>query len=186
MGSFYTSLTLKGPTQSKILKWLEDRPAYVSTTIKSVTTILDEKSESQGDELAGFAMLLSKHFCCPVLAVLNHDDDILYFVLYENGERLDEYNSNPGYFENGVSDANPRGGKASLLAKMFDVKDEISIETILRGIDYVFAMDRHRDLAIALGLPEYAVGIGYEYLAAGDLPPWISEDKYTHTGSTAG
>jgi hypothetical protein len=109
--------------------------------------------------------------------LLNHDDDILYFELYVNGEKTDEYNSNPAYFGEDAPDE-PTGGNAARLAAAFGTTDVAAIESALRKPDYIFATDRHRDLAAALGLPEFSVGIGFTYAEAGDPPPWVAEGTY--------
>ena len=179
MGSFYTSHTLRGPSQAEVLSWLKGRPSLVSSSERSFTTVLDEACESQdGEELAALGASLSEHFKCPVLAVLNHDDDILYFELYVNGKKSDEYNSNPAYFGEEVEEDAPSGGSAALLAEAFGASDAGRVEAILRNSEYVFAMERHRDLAAALGIPEFAVGVGYTYASAGDPPPWVAEGTY--------
>ena len=49
--------------------------------------------------MAELGTRLSLEFGCPVLAVLNHDDDILWYQLFENGKLADEYDSTPGYFD---------------------------------------------------------------------------------------
>jgi hypothetical protein len=179
MGSFYTSHTLRGPPQAEVLARLKGRSSYVSTSERSFTTVLDEACESQDiEELAALGANLSEHFKCPVLAVLNHDDSILYFELYESGKKSDEYNSNPAYFGEEAEDNGPSGGNAALLAAAFGASDTNAIEAILRGSEYVFATERHQDLAAALGIPEFAVGIGYTYAEAGDPPPWVPEGTY--------
>jgi len=184
MGSFYTSHTIRGPSQKQLLEWLADRSAYVSTTDRSVTTVLDEECESQdGESLASLAQQLSEHFKCAVLAVLNHDDDILYFELYENGEKTDEYNSSPAYFGEEVEDDGPAGGNASRLAAAFGASNQESVEAVLRKSDYVFATERHRDLFAALGLPAASVGLGFSYVEAGDLPPWAPNGYFARSGS---
>lgn len=187
MGSFYTSHVVRGPSQSQVLSWLKERPAYVSVTQSGTTVVLDAACESQdGEELAALAAGLSAQFNCPVLALLNHDDDILYFELYEGGEKTDEYNSSPGYFGEGDPEAAPSGGDAARLASVFGVTDSVRIEAALRNPDYVFAMERHRDLAAALGLPEFSVGLGYTYVEADDFPLGITQDVYTHSGKSEG
>src|SRR5262245_39868131 len=136
MGSFYTSHILRGPSQDQVLDWLEQRPAYVSVTEAGNTVVLDAACESQdGEELAGLAARLSGEFQCPVLALLNHDDDIFYFELYEGGKKTDEYNSSPGYFE-GDPKAGPSGGDAARLARIFGVTDSARVERVLRKRDY--------------------------------------------------
>ncbi|MCV2423703.1 hypothetical protein [Paucibacter sp. DJ2R-2] len=187
MGSFYTSHTLRGPSQRQVLDWLDGRSAFVSQTDREMTTVLDEACESQdGEDLAGLALQLSAHFHCPVLAVLNHDDDILYFELYEDGEKTDEYNSSPGYFDEEVEDNSPRGGDALRLAAVFGASDAAAIETVLRNPDYVFAMERHDALATALGLPKQCIGIGFNYADAGEFPPGTAPEYFSRSGGSGG
>jgi len=185
MGAFYTSHTLRGPSRDDLLAWLADRDAFVSTTQRSLTTILDAACESQDvRELADLAKRLSAHFQCPVLAVLNHDDDILYFELYERGEKTDEYNSSPAYFSDDAGGPNePVGGNANRLAAVFESDDAAAIEFILRkpSSDYVFQTQRHRDLAAALGLPGFSVGVGYNYAQADHATPGIPKGTYVLT-----
>jgi hypothetical protein len=180
MGSFYTSHTLKGPSREEVVSWLGDRPAYVSKSERSFVTVLDEACESQdGAILAALGASLSEQFKCPVLAVLNHDDDILYFELYENGEKSDEYNSTPAYFNEDAEDDAPCGGDATRLASAFGAVDPKAIESVLRRADYTFASERHLHLAAALGVPEFSVAIGYGYAAEND--PRVVEGGYVST-----
>lgn len=177
MGSFYTNITLRGPTQHEVADYLiqADRIAYVSPTVKRITVVYDADSESQDTSVMGrLASELSNHFQCPSLAILNHDDDLLVYQLYEAGKLIDEYDSSPGYFDGELSA--PIDGDAKKLGQAFDVKHNIAqIESILRKPSYeedgyLFATDRHRELAQALGIPSFAVGLGYEYIEARDIP----------------
>lgn len=182
MGSFYTSHTLRGPSQAEVLSFLKDRSALVSRAEGGFVTVLDEACEEQdGEVLSEVARSLSSKFQCPVLAVLNHDDDVLYFELYENGTKTDEYNSTPSYFDEEVEDSGPSGGDAERLATAFGGKDLSKIEEVLRNEEYVFAHERHHDLAELLGFPAFSVAIGYTYAAAGELPPGTTENAYAHT-----
>jgi hypothetical protein len=181
LGSFYTNHTVRGPSQSKLLEWLRDRPAYVSKSERGLSVVLDAESEDQdGEVLAGLASEISGQLNCHVLAVLNHDDDVLYFELYENGEKIDEYNSSPAFFNESAESDEPTGGNAALLSTIFGASDQGKVEAALRG-DYVFAFERHRDLALALGLPMYSVGLGYNYVSEGDLPPDAPDGEYKHS-----
>jgi hypothetical protein len=184
VGSFYTSHTLKGPSQPEILEWLKDRPAYVSRTDQSVTMVLDEACETQdGQLLSELAQELSATFKCPVLAVLNHDDDVLYMELYVAGEKTDEYNSSPGFFDESVDDDAPTGGDAEGLCKAFASGDPEAVEQVLRGSDYVIATARHQELVKALGLPSYLFGIGYNYASNADFPPTTPAGCYEHSAA---
>jgi hypothetical protein len=181
LGSFYTNHTVRGPSQAQLLEWLHDRPAYVSKSNGGVSVVLDAECEDQdGEVLASLASKMSNEFNCYVLAVLNHDDDVLYFELYENGDKIDEYNSSPAFFDDSAESDEPTGGNAEHLCKVFDAKDPGKVEAALRG-DYVFAFERHRDLAVALGLPMYSVGLGYNYVSEGDLPPDAPNGEYKHS-----
>ncbi len=183
MGSFYTSHTLRGPTQAEVLDFLKGRTALVSRSENGCVTVLDEACESQdGELLADLAAMLSANFQCPVLALLNHDDDILYLELYESGEKTDEYNSSPGYFDEAAEDIGPSGGDANRLAQVFQVADVNKVEDALRNDTYVLAIKRHHDLALALGLPTCSVGTGFRYAASGELPPGVPDGAYVHTG----
>jgi hypothetical protein len=165
-----------------VLARLNNRPVFVSETNAGFTIVLDAACESQdGKVLAELGASLSAQFHCPVLAILNHDDDILYFELYENGEKTDEYNSSPAYFsEDEDAGEEPIGGNAPRLAAVFGASDASRIERVLRASaeDYMFQTDRHRDLAEALGVPAFWVGVGHTYAKEGDLPPWVPAGTY--------
>jgi hypothetical protein len=182
MGSFYTNHTVRGPSQQELLDWLGTRPALVSKTQARTTVVLDAACEDQdGEKLAELAAQISSHFRCAVLAVLNHDDDILYFELYENGQKTDEYNSNPAYFSEDAEPDEPSGGDATRLCSVFGAADPGNVDTVLRKTEYVFATERHHALALALGLPLHSVGLGYNYVSEGDLPPGCPNGEYRHS-----
>lgn len=171
MGSFYTNHTVRGASQQDLLEWLGPRSALVSKTFGNTSVLLDAACESQDSRLlAKLAAQVSSHFACPVLAMLNHDDDILYFELYESGKKTDEYNSNPNCFDedDDVEPGGPVGGDAVRLCGVFGAGDPVKVEAILRSLKFVFARERHRALAEALALPLCAVGFGYNYASADD------------------
>jgi hypothetical protein len=181
MGSFYTNVALKGPTQAAVVEHLraQGRDAYVAPTLGGVTVVYDAACESQDQRiLASLAAELSRTFACSALAALVYDDDFLVYLLFQGGTQVDEYNSDPMYFENGEPEA-PRGGDAGALCAAFGAATEVArVEAILRawaGPDgdpgaspYLFAQFRHRDLARALGLPERLCALGYLYVAQGE------------------
>jgi hypothetical protein len=171
MGNFYTNISLKGPNQGEVVGYLNGihRRTFVSPTVNDVTVVFDEESDSQDTEILGkSAAELSKHFDCVALAVLNHDDDILWYQLHQSGELTDEYNSDPNYFVGGHSD--PSGGDAVKLCSAFGTEQgsETKMAEILRG-QYVFAIERHQELVNALGISQLAVGVGYNYMVSGDM-----------------
>lgn len=120
---------------------------------------------------------------CYVLSALNHDDDILWLSLYENGELSDVYDSFPTYFEGYFSA--PKGGDATRLCKFAATKNsEHRVEEILRkphnGEGYVIETERHADLVAALGLPTFSVGVGYRYLERGEIPEGLRLEDFKH------
>jgi hypothetical protein len=145
---------------------------------------------------------LSNALQCAALALMVHDDDILYFELMERGQTIDRYDSCPGYFEPNASPEQlaPTGGNAELLCRVFDAQARRSeVETILRksrgsddGDAYLFESRRHRDLCYALNIPTWAVHFGYHYLSnhylsnhylsKQPLPTGLSPDEVVQVG----
>jgi hypothetical protein len=183
VGSFYTNITLRTPDTDRVEAALRQvrRTAFIAPPSEGCTVVFDEASESQDlDILGALAMHLSRACGCPALAVLNHDDDVFIYLLYEAGELVDEYNSAPSYFDDDADlDASPSGGDAERLTRIFGSSGESSqVEHVLRaptGTDdgFVFATDRHRELARVLGVPSSAVGAGFTYLSEGEVPEGI-------------
>ena len=249
MGNFYTNVTLKTGDRNRVIEFLRSsrREAYVSNPANGFVAICDAETESQDEGiLCGLASSLSRNFAVPALAVLNHDDDILCYYLFDRGSEVDRYNSCPGYFEGDVQE--PDGGDSSLLvqtlgarctpaeldailraaepaltgeqmaqmeriqkdfavyqeqikalfakhpsllqnpdgpggAEMKAIQEKIEKEITSKyssfagGGKYAFAVERHTDLIRVLGLPECAVGTGYNYLKEGDAPV----EEFEHT-----
>jgi hypothetical protein len=193
MGSFYTNIALRNVTQEQVVQTLQKtrRHAFVSPTKKGITVVYDKKCEQQDTKfLSDLALSLSCELRCVAWGVLNHDDDVLWYVLCSNGEYADSYNSAPDYFdEDGESDPSlPKGGDAKALASLLNNgKGGRKIDLILRRSDseddgYVFASDRHRELAEALGIPFTLVSIGYESISSGQFPDDLRIDDFAPVG----
>ena len=180
MGGFYTNYTLRGPSQKAVTSALAGRKAIVSPQSSGCVVAYDEASDDQdGDAIAALASHLSGSLNCPVLAVLDHDDDILWYQLYEDGRLTDEYDSTPGYFDPSAEPSAPSGGDAERLCRAFGAVDVAAVETVLRkspfdGDGYAFAHERHADLVRALGLPEFAVLKAYASFERGEYPEGLS------------
>lgn len=178
MGNFYTSYTVRGPSQASVAAFLAGRSAIVTPVEASCVVVFDEESEEQNQEvIAELASRLSREFGCPVLAVVNHDDDILWYQLHLNGERADEYDSSPGYFDGDVTA--PSGGDAQQLCQAFEVDAVAEVGRVLSkaALDedgYVFAIERHADLVGALGIPSFATA-GFSQIVAGEVPEDLEE-----------
>jgi hypothetical protein len=180
MGSFYVNYTVRSADQLAVVKCLKGRSAYVTSVKDGALVVVDEAAETQeADAVREVAELLSTSLKTAVLAALNHDDDMLWLGLFENGRLTDEYNSAPAYFDGGTDP--PTGGNARTLCAAFGrTGKEKEVESVLREASteedgYVFAMERHADLVEALGLPAFAVGCGFNYVEEGELPEGLSE-----------
>jgi hypothetical protein len=172
---------------------LAGRPALVTSLHEGCVVVFDEESDEQNDEIiAELASRLSGQFCCPLLAVTNHDDSILWYQLYLSGELVDEYNSAPGYFETEDEEAaaaGPAGGDAKKLCAAFKSNAVGKVEKILRkhgaaAGGYVFEVERHMDLANALGIPEFGAG-GFNQISEEALPGSLPEDGWIKTKDLA-
>jgi hypothetical protein len=196
MGNFYTNYTLRGPDQQAVATVLAGRSAIVTPSQDGCVVVFDEESDGQHDEvISELASRLSGRFNCPLLAVLNHDDDILWYQLYLSGELVDEYNSVPGYFETEDEDvamAGPAGGDARKLCAAFGVTAGVpAVENILRegsaatGGDYTFEVERHNDLVAALGISSFGVGASFRAISSGELPEELSAGDLIKTQDLA-
>lgn len=184
MGNFYTNFALRGVTQQTVVDALAGRSAIVTAPTNGIVVVFDEQSDSQDtDIISALGAELSKTCGCPVLATMNHDDDILWYELFAGGQRIDEYNSNPGYFDDSAESDGPTGGDAVKLAAAFGSASPAAVENALRSSDdnFTFAIERHAALAEALGLPPFVVGGGFTYLNEGDLPEGLSEENLIRT-----
>jgi hypothetical protein len=188
MGNFYTNYTLRGPSQQSVAEALAGRSAIVTPAQDGCVVVFDEESDEQNQEIiAELAAHLSGKFRCPLLAVLNHDDSIFWYQLYLDGELVDEYDSSPNYF-NGTEEepSPPSGGDAQKLCTAFGTNAVVEVESILRksaGDDdgYIFAFERHDDLAAALGVPSFGVGTSFGSFSDGEIPEELTETDLVRT-----
>lgn len=187
MGNFYTNFTFKGVSQVEVAKALAGRTAFVTTEQDGCVMAFDEEADDQNEEvISHVAKETSSALKCPVLAILNHDDDILWYQLYVNGKLVDQYDSAPGYFD-GDFDSSPEGSDAQILCGAFGSKNVAEVEKILRKSaeeedGYVFAVERHAELVTALGIPAWVVGAGYDSLEGGELPEGLKKNDVMKVG----
>jgi len=96
MGNFYTNVTLRTTERQALIEHMraQGRSCFVSPTYNSFTTIYDRLCEGQDpSDLEALATDLSSQFHCSALAVLNHDDDVLWMGLARQGKWLTTYHS---------------------------------------------------------------------------------------------
>jgi hypothetical protein len=181
MGNFYTNFTLRGPSQQAVAAMLAGRSALVTHEQNGCVVVFDEQSDAQDQEtITELGVRLSRHFRCSLLAVLNHDDDILWYQLFVSGALLDQYDSCPDYFDPEADPSGPSGGNAQKLCDAFGADQVAEVEKVLRksGLDedgYTFEVERHEELVRLLGIPAFGVGAGYNYVSQGELPDGLNE-----------
>lgn len=174
MGCFYTSHTVRGPSQQAVLAWLGERRAFVSREEGGNLVVLDEAAECQDPQVLGaLAQRLSAYFACPVLGLLNQSDNFLYLELYENGVKTDQYHSNPAALSEDDEEGFgiPQGGDAARLCAAFGAADAGAVDAVLRDASFMLAVERHELLADALALPAFSVGLGFNYVEADKRVP---------------
>lgn len=186
MGQFYSNYTLRGPSQQDVALGLAGRSAFVTPAHNGCVVAYDEASEAQDFAIISeLGARLSLQFGCPVLAAVVHDDDILFFQLFEGGEVTDDYDSSPGYFDAEAEPSAPDGGDADRLCAAFGTSNVPEVSAILSKSTYdddgPDAAERHDQLVRALGLSPWAVGAGYGYIAEGELPDGLSQFQLIKT-----
>ena len=191
MGNFYTNYTLRGTSQKSVAAALGERSAIVTSAQNGCVVVFDEASDDQDQKvITKLASQLSRDLRCPVLAVLNHDDDIFWYQLYLSGKLADEYDSSPGYFDASAEPSAPSGGDAQKLCTAFGAASVAEVESILRKSSfddegYTFAVERHADLVRSLGIPDFAVGAGFRSISDGELPEGLDEDSILRIGESS-
>ncbi len=137
MGLFYSNLTVFQPSREALVKSLKalNRTAFLSPTIQGHTVVFDKAIEGQNAEvIEDFGTSLTGRLTCAALASMLHDDDVLYFWLFQNGEVCDRYDSLPQYFDPNAEPGPPEGGDSELLCLAFGRPDRKErVETLLRA-----------------------------------------------------
>jgi hypothetical protein len=183
MGSFYVNFSVKRDDPQRMASALQraGRKAVITPPLNGYVVVYEQEADTQKTSaIEQVGTLLSREAQAPVLAVLNHDDDVLCYWLYEEGRLIDSYNSCPDYFDELGGQAD-RGGDARRLCEALSAPSATDqVESILRGDEFVFAVERHEALVRALGLPDCAFGLGYRYIARGERPDGLDSDQLIH------
>jgi hypothetical protein len=178
VGNFYVNFSVKAAEPKRVADVLRSagRVALVTPAQRGAVVVYEEEADTQATgPILDVGALLSRAVDAPVLAVLNHDDDILCYWLFERGALVDAYNSRPDYF----GGAGEQGGDARRLCDVWG-GDPVLVEAVLRS-EHTFALQQHQQLAEALGLPLWSVGFGYRYVTAGELMGVFDEGELIRT-----
>ncbi|MGZ4962640.1 MAG: hypothetical protein ACXWC8_08815 [Limisphaerales bacterium] len=183
VGNFYVNHTVRGATAEAVAKALKGRTAIIAPADNDCVVVFDAECDTQDQAIiAEVGEKLSSELGATVLSVLNHDDDILWYQLFEKGKVIDEYDSMPGYFDEDSDHSGALGGDAQKLAAAFGIQDSVGIARILKSDKYSSAVERHAALCEALNIPDFAAGCGYRYIDSGELPEDLSEDDLVKIG----
>jgi hypothetical protein len=166
VGNFYTNVTVMAGAE-RVVPVLQQtgRDAWVAPAA-SCCVVFDRETDDQDTEiLAALAEAISHDLGTRALAVLNHDDDILWLQLYERGELLTEGATEPG----------TPTASAAVLARTFGRPARAPAVWLALRLPMVFEVTRHAWLARLLGLPGVAIGTGFNYIEQGEPPPDVEE-----------
>jgi hypothetical protein len=189
MSGYYSNITLHGPSQDAVVEFLNANGdlAYVAP-VKGGAVVFHQDLGAQ----ERLAAALSKHFRCPALVVMTFGESILLYELYESGQETDAYVSTP--HEGLELDGPAQEGNPAVLCAAFGISMDHKVrrvERILRtptrpNAEFSMAVNRHGELARALGLPLVAVGTGFAAIEIGELPqaPDFDPSTLRRTGGT--
>jgi hypothetical protein len=158
VGNFYTSITLRGASADRVVQVMTDlgRDAYVFSDDRTVV-VYDRESEEQDTEvLAALAERLATETSCVAFAVLDHDDDVLWFQLYDRDELVAEYCNRIG----------PRPRARAMARALGCASAWLKLWFVLRR-PYVTQIYRHIAINDIAGFPEATI-LGYRYIDRGE------------------
>lgn len=175
MGNFYTNITVVGHGATACVKVLSDLrcEAYV-VEVNNFCVVYDRECDEQNTEvLAALTEHLATRLDTVTLAVLNHDDDILWLQLYDRSDLVAEY-------------ANRNGPKTNIraLCRTLGKSHDFWLVWWLLCRPFLFQFSRHDRLVKHFGLPEAAVGSGYTYISHGDIPIGVTEESIVRVSAT--
>src|SRR5438105_3377682 len=82
------------------------------------TSLYEEQASGQDDRrIRDLASGLSEDLHVAAIAFLVHDSDIACYWLFDKGQLLDEYNSDPDYFGDSDGPPSPSGGRPDVLLR---------------------------------------------------------------------
>jgi len=198
MGNWYSNVSLQGVNPADVLSHMNElgRVAIITPSVADWLVVFDQECDKFDlDTLESLALTLSTRLHCTAVACFNADDDVLWFAIYEHGERTSRYASSPKEF----ADWNefPAAAEfASVLCRVFEKPERLrQARSILRRgrgflglltlirihLAYVAEIQRHQDLATLLGLPSASVGLGYQYVSRGELALGMDSDTLLRT-----
>ncbi len=168
MGNFYANVTVRSVTVDAVAPVVRalGRDAFLLQCDADVVVFDRETDRQDTGVLAALAEHLATRLDTVAFAVLDHDDDVLWFQLYVRSDLVAEY-------------AN-RGGPATRIMALCETfasrRRYVPVWVALRR-PYVFQVSRHRRLAALLNLPLASVACGFDYIERGEVPTTATPDR---------
>jgi hypothetical protein len=173
MAGYYANITLAGPSAEQVFEHLRAAGGVAYVAGAGGATVVFHEDLGAQERLAA---ALSAHFRCPALVVMAYGESILLYELYESGTETDAYVSSP--HEGLELDGPAQEGDAARLSAAFGIEMDHKVRRVERVLrtptkpngEFALAVNRHGELAKALGLPLFAAGTGYGAIELGELP----------------
>lgn len=153
MGAFIVNINVRTDDADAVVTKLKRRKtgrAWVTPSVNGWVTVCDEDASNQDDRaISKLARELSKSLAVPAIAFMIHDSDFCCYWLYDRGKRIDDFNSCPGYFDDGEGD--PTGDPEALLPYC---QPGTALEAVRAAMtqERTFAEEQLGDLAGFLGI----------------------------------
>jgi len=169
MGAFFTNYHVRradAAACAKALTTLINSRAFVTDSKNGWTTVYDEQSDSQDVEvLRGLAKSLSSKLETAVVAMMVHDSDIFVYLIYENGEIIDQFDSKPDYF-GPASEAQKKEWRGDFTRLIPYAKKKASAQDFKRVAEkeIVFEEERAGEFSQLLGIDPSRSRTGFKYV----------------------
>jgi hypothetical protein len=181
MGAFYVNCCVRGLDQAQVLDFLRSngRRGFVGSTVDLWTAFVTSDLEMQDEAvIKSYGHSLTINSDRLVISALCHDEDFLVVYVFRAGDLVATFNSCPGYYSE-VADDDPNAYKpvldgADTLSQEFRLGTS-ELAHLVPDADNVDVFDLHERWTETLGLPAYAIGVGYnDVQRGGGGPDWVA------------
>lgn len=147
---------------------------YICSKEDDYNLVTEEKMDEQNPiDILEFVKKLSSKTDKPVITYMIHDSSVLWFLIYENGDEIFIFDNSDEYFCDGKFIQKEKKNIPQIFGiNENDWKKEINKDKFQKCI---FADEFLMALITTLKLPDWVVGIGYNYLSEDDT--FVSELK---------
>ena len=179
MGSFYTSVVVRGAREDDVVDTLSQlgRKCFVASQGDFVFIYDEQADEQRTGVLESLALTLATRLSCPALAALNHDDDVLLLWLYdETGGEL-RFGFGRGLSLDGGDRSATQDEFIDQLRHVFDTGSlspepdptPLRLRILFKVYPFSFAFIRHEKILRAARIPVRPSMMGYNYVVQGEL-----------------